>query len=175
MSTMPPTTPEIPVRIGMPPHYNGHGGGGPVNVEPMTVWGEQRRISRQLGTWAVFSVASGVVMWLSGVPVLRGIGTQFQAWGLIDGAIAFGGQKAADTRRRRPDAYETDTLEHEKNNLRTALMVNGGLDVLYLIAGAWILSTKGSEDEEAMGHGIGVLIQGGFLLFFDWIHALRLK
>ncbi len=141
----------------------------------MTAWDEQHRISRQLGLWAVFSAASGVVMWLSGVPVLRGIGTQFQAWGLIDGIIAAGGQKAADTRRARPDAYTAETLEREQKNLRTALIINGGLDVLYLIAGAWILSTKGSEDEEATGHGIGVIIQGGFLLFFDWIHALRLK
>ena len=46
----------------------------------------------------------------------------------------------------------------------TVLRFNAGLDVLYLVA-AWVLLTR--KKAPLRGFGLGVFVQGAFLLLFD--------
>lgn len=128
----------------------------------------QKKLSLRLLAWAVFSVVSGFFMLKWGT-FWRGIGIQFISWGAIDGMIAVGGQVASDNRlKKTPDEEMPARLEKDKRNLRIALWINGGLDVLYIIGGIrWMRSKR--------GHGLGVLIQGAFLLVFDLYHAIKLE
>lgn len=122
----------------------------------MTVAQLQRRIGWQLLSWALASCAVGLML------VGRGgfwgdFGLQALVWGAVDLVIAALGLRQA------PPVDAARALAR----LRRLLMINAGLDVLYLLAGAFVLWLAPA----ARGHGAGILVQGGFLLLFDSYHA----
>jgi len=49
--------------------------------------------------------------------------------------------------------------------------VDAGLDVLYIAGGVALVQTLGQTDPFLRGSGWGVVVQGGFLLLFDALHA----
>ncbi|GHE11135.1 DUF6992 family protein [Klenkia taihuensis] len=116
----------------------------------------ETRLTTVLGAWAAGSVVLGGV--LATRPATRGFGRQTAAWGAVDGAIAAVG--ARNRRRRGPTAPA---------RLRTVLLVNAGLDVGYLLAGAALL-----RSDRWRGDGAAVLVQGAFLLLLDGTAARAL-
>lgn len=109
-----------------------------------------------LAVWAAGSTAVGAVLALR--PATRGFGRQTAAWGLVDGAIA--GVGVRGRRRKGP----TDPAR-----LRRLLLINAGLDVGYVAAGAWLVGHG-----RWRGDGWAVVLQGGFLLALDAVSARRL-
>ena len=112
----------------------------------------EERLTRVLGTWAAASVVVGAATYRRS----PGFGRQTAAWGAIDGAIAYVGSR----RRGRTTPQR----------LRRVLLVNAGLDVGYLAAGAWLVRDGRWRDD-----GLAVLVQGGFLLALDSLAALALS
>ena len=147
----------------------------PVGYDP---WRHAARISAQLAAWGLASVALGAALLLMGplawlpaevVPVARGFGIQCLVWGAIDGAIALLGMR--DLRRRRAAGEHTEAGGSHAfaARLRKLLRLNAGLDVVYVLAGlALVLLWR---TPEGLGHGLGVMVQGGFLLAFDGWHG----
>jgi hypothetical protein len=141
-------------------------------------WTHARRIERQLGAWAALSlVAAGVLTWAALAwpeplsVTLGAVALQFAVWGAIDGAIAAFG--ARDRRRRlaRGDAADAKATAAFGSRLRRLLRLNAGLDVGSLAVGlALVLLWR---TPAGAGHGLGVLVQGGFLLLFDAWHGWR--
>jgi hypothetical protein len=137
----------------------------------MNIWQFQEHVSKRLLAWSGFSIVGGLFL----LPVdkfWRGFGGQAITWGVIDAAIALGGQRMAQRRQTTlPDALHPGRLEKESNNLRRLLLINAGLDVFYILGGlAW---SRRAKDDFGRGNGWGVVVQGAFLLVFDVIHALR--
>jgi len=142
-------------------------------------WGHAGIVGRQLAAWAALSVVAGIV--LIGVAnalaadaaavTLRAVALQFVVWGAIDGLIAAAGER--DRRRRLARGEDRDPAATRAfgARLRRLLRLNAGLDVGYLAVGLalWLLW----RTPEGLGHGLGVLIQGGFLLAFDAWHGWR--
>jgi len=116
----------------------------------------ETRLTAVLSGWAAGSVVLGAV--LAARPATRGFGRQTAAWGAVDGVIAAVG--ARNRRRRGP----TDPAR-----LRRVLLVNAGLDVGYLAAGAALL-----RSDRWRGDGAAVLVQGAFLLLLDGTAAAAL-
>lgn len=117
----------------------------------------EQQLTRTLGRWAAASVAVGTGL---SVPArTRGFGRQTFAWGAVDGAIAAYG--ARNRRAKGPT---------DPQRLRRVLLVNAALDVGYLATGAWLV-----RDGRWRGDGLGVLVQGGFLLWLDTTTAARLR
>ena len=116
----------------------------------------EQELVRTLGRWAVGSVVAGTL--LSAHPRTRGFGRQTAAGGAVDGAIALVGA-------RRSAAGRTP----EPARLRRVLLVNAGLDVGYLAAGAALVRRP-----RWRGDGLAVLVQGAFLLALDTAAARRL-
>ena len=141
-------------------------------------WTHARRIERQLGTWAALSLVSAAALawaaraWSEPLSVTLGaVALQFAVWGAIDGAIAAFG--ARDRRRRlaRGEAADATATAAFGARLRRLLRLNAGLDVGYLAVGlALVLLWR---TPAGLGHGVGVLVQGGFLLLFDAWHGWR--
>jgi len=138
----------------------------------VTIWKLQGRISRHLLIWSALSVAAGVAL-LFAAPFWRGVGVQALVWGVIDAAIAGFGLLTLRRKRNRPDAGRPDVLAKETRNLRRLLLINAGLDVLYIVAGGVVLYAFTTEF--ARGNGVGIIVQGGFLLLFDTFYALRVE
>jgi hypothetical protein len=133
----------------------------------MNIWQFQNLISKRLLQWSFASVLLGFLMRFGG-KFWKNLGNQFIAWGVIDAAIAVGGQIVSNERL---DKYENagraEVKQKEAKNLSRLLWLNVALDVLYILAGfLWSKRDKGS--------GLGVLLQGAFLLFFDSFHVLKL-
>lgn len=130
----------------------------------------QTRISRQLLVWSALSIVVGTAL-LFAAPFWRGVGVQALVWGVIDAAIAGFGLLTLQRKLKRPDANHPDVLSREARNLRRLLLINAGLDVLYIVAGVVVLYTFTTEF--ARGNGVGIIVQGGFLLLFDTFYAYR--
>ena len=83
------------------------------------------------------------------------------------------GVSKEETRNRglRPGEKEA----HESRRLERVLWGNTALDVLYVLGGVWLMQGWGAESPLWRGHGLGVVIQGGFLFFFDLYHAITLR
>lgn len=143
-------------------------------------WRHAGRVGGQLATWAVASVAAGAALaWAAAAAdasgatgfaaTLRGVALQFVVWGGIDGVIAAAGERDRRRRIARGEARDPAATQAFGARLRRLLRLNAGLDVGYVVVGAALLLLW--RTPEGLGHGIGVLIQGGFLLLFDAWHG----
>ena len=138
----------------------------------MTIWTLQARISRHLLAWSALSIAVGAVL-LFAVPFWRGVGVQGLVWGVIDAAIAGFGLVQLRRKRGQPDADSAEISIREARSLRRTLLINAGLDVLYVVGGVVLLTDLAAEF--ARGNGVGIIIQGSFLLVFDTFYALQVQ
>ncbi len=77
-------------------------------------------------------------------------------------------------RRAEPDALSPAVVAKEQRNLQRLLWINTGLDVLYILGGLKLVQTKGAGDARWRGRGWGIVVQGGFLFFFDAFQAMAL-
>jgi hypothetical protein len=140
-------------------------------------WRLARRVGRQLAAWALLSVAAGgLLAWAAGAvasgalgETLRAVALQFVLWGAIDGAIAAFGER--DRRRRIARGEHRDAAATAAFGARLwrLLRLNAGLDLVYVAVGALLLVLW--RTPAGLGHGLGVLVQGGFLLVFDAWHG----
>ena len=142
----------------------------------MDVWSFSSKLTHRLCIWSALSVFISAGTAFSSIPLLRGLGIQFFAWGVIDGAIAFFGVRASAKKKLK--VQESGSVESEAKEsrwLERILWINTGLDVLYVLGGIWLMQTWGAESLLWKGHGVGIIIQGGFLFFFDFFHAFTLQ
>jgi D-alanyl-lipoteichoic acid acyltransferase DltB (MBOAT superfamily) len=139
------------------------------------IWNFQTQLTRRLSYWSIASIAIGLPL-LSVDLFWRGVGIQFIVWGAIDLLIAIFGSRSASRRKARLSPDELlDTAPKETANLKRILLINTALDVFYVAGGIALIFTLGADNPEWRGHGWGIIMQGGFLFFFDLIHALKLK
>ena len=147
-----------------------------MNRRNYNIWEFQSSLSRRLLIWSFVSMVIGVILQTPRDRFTGGLGKQFAAWGLIDAMIAIFGERTAKKRATQlTDPLATNIMEHESRKLHTLLLINTGLDVGYIIGGTTLALTKGKNDPGWRGHGIGVIIQGAFLFFFDLIHTLKIE
>jgi hypothetical protein len=136
---------------------------------------QQRRLSILLG-WGIGSAAIGSSMQLLTQDFWKQFGLQALAWGAIDAALALVGIRSAQNKERR---YEQKELEYadEKKEARTiwrVLLINAGLDILYVVSGSWVIWRFQMRDDRR-GMGAGILLQGAWLLLFDTFLARDVK
>jgi hypothetical protein len=134
------------------------------------------RLTRRLLVWSALSVLVSTLTVFSADPFLRGLAIQFFVWGIIDGAIAiFGARVSAKKKLKVQGSASAENEAKVSHWLSRILWVNTGLDVLYILGGVWLMQTWGTDSALWRGHGAGIVIQGGFLFFFDFYHAFSLQ
>ena len=142
-----------------------------VKNKRINIWQYQFIIARRLAWWGAISFAVGIPTFLM-EPALRGFGIQAMIWGLIDAAIAVGGSFLIIRRRKTvADPQAKEVVLNETNRTRRLLWLMVPLDVIYIIIGLTLAFTWGRKDAWWLGTGVGVVVQGLFLLGFDWYHA----
>jgi hypothetical protein len=117
-------------------------------------------IARRLLLWGAISTIGGVLLHFTRQPFWIGIGQQAIGWGAIDALIAL-------------IAGRSTSQLFSSKTLRRVLLINAGLDVLYMLGGVIFARTKGATDDKRRGQGWGIVWQGLFLFKFDLIHGLR--
>lgn len=120
-----------------------------------------RSIGRILLTWSIISISIGVVLSVS-LPgtLLAGIGLQAIIWGMIDLAIA-----SYILRIQKEQSVE---------KIASTVYKNIYLDIIYQVVGIFIIIAF-LHDPYFLGNGIGVVIQGFFLLLLDFYYHRALK
>ncbi len=137
---------------------------GPVDPGPEVAASLTRTLAF-LGASSV--VVGGLAAVTSSRPGPRAFGQQSAAWGAINLGIA--GFGAWRSRAHPPEAAR----------LRRTLLVNAGLDAVYVAAGAHIAHHRSTLSgrivpEAARGHGLAVVGQGLALMALDLTYARRL-
>ena len=135
----------------------------------MALWRFQRRLTGMLLGWAVASIAAGLALGRGDDAVRRGVGEQFVGWGVVNAIIAL------VARRPPPEASNLVETAARKRTLARLLWLNTGLDVVYVLGGWRAMRGRGATDARWRGRGLGVVLQGGFLFFFDLLHAWALQ
>ncbi|RIK39799.1 MAG: hypothetical protein DCC58_14740 [Chloroflexi bacterium] len=128
----------------------------------------QDRMLDPLLAWGIGSVIAGTGLAVTTDGFRRGIGLQSALWGLISAGFALGWQCTA---RRNAIAARSGELgalaiQAEARRFEHALALKTGLGAVYVAAGT-VLAIRGKSDG-ARGSGVGVIIQGGALLAFDF-------
>jgi hypothetical protein len=137
----------------------------------MTLWRFQQRLTGLLLGWAAASIGVGLALGQGGDALRRGVGEQYVGWGVVNALIAIIGRRGASQRRSSTPVE----VSGQKRALSRLLWVNTGLDVFYVLGGWRAMRGRGATDARWRGRGLGIVLQGGFLFFFDLINALALR
>jgi hypothetical protein len=137
----------------------------------------RRRMSLKLATWAGVSMVFALVVFATQplIPagaarsLIQAIGAQFLLWGLLDAGFAmFGLRQAqqADRAGTSPAVIDRELSDREK--LVRLLRFSNKVNIVMMCLGiGMIAGGVALAHPTLVGHGIGVLVQGGFLRFFD--------
>jgi hypothetical protein len=131
----------------------------------------QRRALRPLLAWGIGSTIVGAAL-LPFRGFWRHFGMQAAAWGAIDVLLAIAGRRRAllQAEALASHAIEESVAAREAERFRAILLFNAGLDVLYVLAGL-ITARRFAERPDRRGLGLGIAVQGLFLLLFDALLA----
>jgi hypothetical protein len=117
-----------------------------------------RTVSTRLLLWSLPWMGASIIgLTLTSDPSARGWWMMNGVWGFINSAIAMVGFL---------------TPEPELETLRNLLLINAGIDVLYIAGGVFLLTRP---DPMWQGAGWGVVLQGAFLLIFDLWQGLAIR
>lgn len=128
------------------------------------------RLERAMGwllAWGIGSVVVGAGLVSRRNAELRQAGLQALSWGAIDAALALNARIGA--RRKQAQPPGEPAIIADARRTRAIVAVNGLLDVGYIAAGVALMRRSGRR-----GMGIGIAVQGLFLLLYDWLLVLAL-
>ncbi|MCA2981277.1 MAG: hypothetical protein INH41_02695 [Myxococcaceae bacterium] len=153
------------------------GAKGPAEPFALTDWNHRRLQTNRvamlvLGTWAVANIGVGAVGFgLERDERVRWLHLGNASWNVVNLALAIAGL-AADWRKD-PASFDAKQSLEASNTQEKILLVNAGLDVAYLAAGAFLWQRgEATADRSLLGFGQALLLQGGFLLLFDTMLAI---
>jgi hypothetical protein len=126
-----------------------------------------------LGGWAAGNIL------VNGLAMTRSDGSAYYFqqmnlfWNIVNLGIAGAGFWGTFTET--PDVYAAYSLYQsldKQASIESLLLLNGGLDVAYMLGGAWMLEyaktvSTASDTSRWQGYGQSLLLQGAFLLAFD--------
>ena len=132
---------------------------------------QQRRLAILLA-WGLANTLGGSLGLLSRDPLWRQFAGQAGAWGAIDAALAFVGRRGARSKELRLAQGELTPADQrrEAQRFRVILLVNAGLDLLYIAGGARLAR---QQRPDRRGIGLDIVVQGAFLLLYDSLLALE--
>ncbi len=117
-----------------------------------------RTVSTRLLVWSLPWMGASILgLTLTTDEKARGFWVMNGTWGFINSAIAMIGLL---------------TPEPNLESMRNLLLINAGVDVLYIAAGAYMASRA---EAFWQGAGWGVMLQGAFLLVFDLWQGLTIR
>ncbi len=128
-----------------------------------TFWAWQERALGGLLAWGAGSVVAGAAFTRAADNAVRHTARQAAGWGIVDLVLAVNGRRTAPQRGRMASAEETAEAVHR---FRRILAINAALDVGYVLGGAMLLRSAGTDRRRA-GTGLGIIVQGLFLGIYD--------
>ena len=123
-----------------------------------------------LGSWASANIIGSGIGWATTDNQQNKYFHQMNVfWNAINLGLAIPGY--IKTNRSKTDLSLFKTLD-EQRKIEAIHLINAGLDLAYISSGLLLKNKTPKNQEEKnqfMGYGNSILIQGGFLLIYDWI------
>lgn len=123
-----------------------------------------------LGSWASLNIVGSGIAWaIAQNEEMKNFHQMNVMWNVVNLGLAIPGFIKAKNGKKELTFFET--LE-EQRKTETIFLINSGIDIAYMSAGL-LLRSKASaaldKEDQFRGYGNSLLVQGGFLLLFDWI------
>lgn len=128
-----------------------------------------QKLMLSLGSWASMNIVGSGIGWANSNNEENKYFHQMNVmWNLVNLGLAIPGYikaKKGDT-----DLNLYNTLESQRVT-ETVFLVNAGIDLAYIGSGLLLKSRAPNVEKNSqfMGYGNSMILQGGFLLLFDWI------
>ena len=125
-----------------------------------------------LAGWSATNLVIGTTLWLTtDDPVLAAFHQMNAGWNIVNAALAVPGL-ISSTRDLAsiPSGRTQAEIRAQQNRLEDTLLFNAGIDVGYMMAGAYLMerARRGEADADMLdGFGRSLILQGGFLFAFD--------
>ncbi len=123
----------------------------------------ETEIKFNLLVWGSCSIIGGATFIYFDNDFMKTLGFQFIIWGLIESIIAIGPSILRSIRKK----------PHIENlaKLKNILIINVFLDIVFVAVGSLIFVGI-FEIYQYNGHGLGVIIQGAFLVIFNTYYTI---
>jgi carboxylesterase len=128
----------------------------------------QRRLANRLLRLSSLDVGLGAACLLIGQPFLIGLGWLALAWGGFGLIAAWIGPRTYSSLPADP-VIET----RQARNLAHLLWIGAGVDLIFLVAGVFLLTRLNPGQNSSYGAVWGLIVQSAIFFIFDWQHALR--
>ncbi len=123
-----------------------------------------------LGSWASLNLVGSGIAWATAQnEEMKNFHQMNVMWNVVNLGLAIPGFIKAKNGKQELTFFET---MEEQRKTETIFLINSGIDIAYMSAGL-LLRSKASaaleKEDQFRGYGNSLLVQGGFLLLFDWI------
>jgi hypothetical protein len=125
-------------------------------------------------SWSSVNLAAGVTCWASFQNEGKYFGQMNVLWSLINLGIAIPG--LIGSHKKIAENATLGRLIQQQYTSETTYLINGGLDFLYIGTGAFLRAIADNHPKsqyQLLGYGDAFLLNGAFLLFFDFIQYFR--
>ena len=141
----------------------------------------QKTLGLALGGYALANIAVGSIA----AGMVRHSGTTGETkyfhrmnvyWNLFNLGIAGAGLLGSRNRNGNGETLGQAIKQHQ--NMKQVLLFNAGLDIAYVVGGAYLRERAGNKPDKAdqlRGYGKSVMVQGGFLFAFDVVNYFIFK
>ncbi|WP_460977568.1 DUF6992 family protein [Spirosoma knui] len=134
----------------------------------------QKTLGLTLGSYALVNIGVGAIAAGQTTGETKYFHRMNLYWNLVNLGIAglglLGSRKSAD------ETLSQAVRQHE--NFKQVLLVNAGLDVAYVLGGAYLqerAKNSPAQADQLRGYGKSIMLQGGFLLAFDLVNYFIVK
>ena len=132
--------------------------------------GLDKRLMLGLGSWASLNIVGSGIGWAVSTNESTKCFHQMNVmWNAVNLGLSIPGYIKARHGNNKLSFFET---LNEQRKTETVFLINAGLDIAYISSGL-LLKNRPTQNptEQAKNNGFGnsIILQGSFLLFFDWI------
>ena len=136
----------------------------------------QKTLGLALGSFALANIAVGSVAAGQTQGETKYFYRMNVYWNVVNLGIAGVGLLSSRKRNANSETLADAIRQHE--NMKQLLLINAGLDVAYVVGGAYLRERAESHSNNAdqlRGYGKSIMAQGGFLLAFDLVNYFIFK
>ena len=136
----------------------------------------QKTLGLALGGYALANIAVGSIAARQTAGETREFHKMNVYWNLFNLGIA--GAGLLGSRKRAADGETLADAVRQHENMKQILLLNSGLDVAYVVGGAYLrerANTHPDKADQLRGYGSSIMVQGGFLLAFDLVNYFIFK
>ncbi|SOD79888.1 DUF6992 family protein [Spirosoma fluviale] len=136
----------------------------------------QKTLGLTLGSYALANIAVGAVAAGQTSAETKYFHKMNVYWNLVNLGIAGAGLVSSQKKNTDTESLADAVKQHE--NMKKILLLNTGLDVAYVVGGAYLRERGTNQPDKAdqlRGYGKSIMLQGGFLFAFDLVNYFIFK